>query len=162
MKFLKPIARFLLPILAALGLLAAGASSASATPPPSDLVRIPSTNLDFGEGGLLPPPVNDPAGFGTLQYDISGGTIKPVLTGKLYLNNALGMHARMQMEYYDVFGTRLANKHGGEVVANSNALHTFSVNLAPYSNPSIYKVVVSTTYKLGTNWYVKASQTVFV
>lgn len=163
MKFLRPIIRLLLPILAALGLLAAGVGSASATSPPTDLVRIPSTNVDFGDVGLMPPPVNDPWGYGTMQYDTTGGTIRPVLKGKLFLNNALGLHVRMQMKYYDVFGTLLAIGHGNEVWATSNALFTWNVNnLSPYANPNIYSVVVSTTYKLGNTWFVKASQTVWV
>ena len=158
----KRFARLLLPALAAVGVLTAASASSAAANPPTDFVRLTGVNLDFGDWGLMPPPGNDPLGFGLLEWDTSGGTVTPHLTGELYINNGQGLHARMQMRYYDVFGNVLTTKVGGEVAALDNGTWDWNVDLAPYSNPSIYKVVVSTTYKVGTNWYTKSAQTFYI
>src|SRR5688572_18997203 len=100
MNTIKIVDCWLAAAVAAVGVLAAASASSAAANPPTDFVRLTGVNLDFGDWGLMPPPVNDPVGFGLLEWDTSGGTVTPHLTGELYINNGQGLHARMQMRYY--------------------------------------------------------------
>jgi hypothetical protein len=147
----------LVAAVVSLTVLAGPASAAPAT----DLVRLTAINVDFGDNSWVN---NAPAGFGTLAYDVSTGTtITPRLAGYLHVNNAKGMHVRMQLRYYDVFGTELTPaKVGGTVTANDNAHHVWSVNLAPFSDPGIYRVNVSTTYEGSTGWLTISAANYYV
>jgi hypothetical protein len=163
MNITRHLGRLALPVILAVAALGTATTSPVSANPPTDAILLSAINIDFGGPcGLAPPPGNFPLCIGWLEWDTSGGTVTPHLTGELYLNNALGLHARMQMRYFDVFGNVLATKVGGEVWASDNATHSWSVDLDPYSNPAIYRVDVSTTYKLGVNWYTKSLQTVYI
>lgn len=125
-------------------------SPAMAAPPP-DYVRLTSTNIDLGDNSWFQ---GAPIGFAVLSWDTSTGTtITPRLFGYLHLNSARGMHARVQMTYYDVFGTRLHQGYGGTVTPQDDYHHVWHVNgLAPYSSPDIYRVEVALTYEGTSQW----------
>ena len=125
------------PVAIASALSGSPESAVAATP-----VRLTGQSVDFGDGDFMN---NQPVGFGYLSWDLGGGTITPHLTGKLYLKNAMGVTARMQLRYFDVHGNVLSTQVGGSVTANDNDLHSWTVDLDPYSNPRIYRVDVSTT-----------------
>jgi hypothetical protein len=121
-------------------------SAASATPPP-DLVRLTSTNLDLGDNTFIN---GAPVGFAILTWDTSGGTVRPKLNGYFHLNSARGMHAQVRLEYYNVFGTKLATHYGGTITHNDDAHHSHWTNglaAGPYANPTIYRVNVALTYE---------------
>jgi hypothetical protein len=120
-------------------------SAASATPAP-DFVRLTSTNLDLGDATFLN---GAPLAFATLTWDVSGGTVRPKLDGYFHTDSARGMHAQIRMEYYDVFGTKLATRYGGAVTETDDlhhAHHTDYLATGPYANPTIYRVNVALTY----------------
>jgi hypothetical protein len=154
-----PIRAVVVSLVAAVVSLTVLAGPASAAPA-TDLVRLTAINADFGDNTWVN---NAPVGFGTLTYDVSSGTtILPRLVGYLHVNNAKGMHTRMQMRYFDVFGTELATKVGGTVTANDNDHHVWSVNQAQYDNPAIYRVNVSTTYEGSTGWLTISATNYYV
>jgi hypothetical protein len=120
-------------------------SQASANPPP-DLVRLTSSNIDLGDASFIN---GAPIGFAFLTWDTSGGTVTPKLDGYLHLDSARGMHAQIRMEYYDVFGTKLATKYGGTVVPTDDDHHAYRTSglaAGPYANPAIYRVNIALTY----------------
>ena len=59
---------------------------------------------DFGSGNYTG---GAPTGSGTLTWDLANNTIKPRLTGNLYVQNGLGTDFRMRMRNYDVHGNHL-------------------------------------------------------
>jgi hypothetical protein len=130
--------------------------------PAFDPVQLASSTVDFGNGGLLPSPIDDPISFGVFDWDTSNGTVTPRLTGEMYLTDAQGMPARMYMSYYDVFGTRLAVKHSTASTALNNGTFTRTIDMAPYDNPAIYKVVVWTAFNVGSDWIIQSSRTVYI
>jgi hypothetical protein len=133
--------------LAAIGVTAlAFPSAASATPPP-DAVRLFSTNLDLGDNTFSN---GGPTGYATLTWDTAGGTVTPKLNGYFHLDSARGMHAQIRMEYYDVFGTKLATRYGGTVTHNDDDHHSHWTNglaAGPYGHPTIYRVNIALTYE---------------
>jgi hypothetical protein len=160
------LSRLALPALAAIGL-ATATSVGTAHAVPNDTVYLSGTNIDFGGGGGLLPTVNSPATPGFLDWDTTGGTVTPHLTGTLYLDDAIGLDARIMLRYFDVFDNVLATRTGVETVgqvvwASSNALESWTVDLAPYANPSIYRVQVRTQYSLGNTWYTDDYQNVYI
>jgi hypothetical protein len=160
MHRILPIRAVIAGLVAAVVSLTVLAGPASAAPA-TDLVRLSAINADFGDNSWVN---NAPVGFGTLAYDVSSGTtITPRLVGYLHVNNAKGMHTRMQLRYFDVFGAELTPAQvGGTVTANDNLHHVWSVNLAPYSNPAIYRVNVSTTYEGSTGWLTISAANFYV
>jgi hypothetical protein len=161
------LGRLALPVLAGVGLATAASVGTAEATPPDDWVVLTGSNIDFGgEGGLLPV-LNSPASPGILEWDTTGGTVTPHLTGKLYLDDALGLDTRIQLRYFDVFDNVLATRAGVETVgqvvyATSNDVESWTVDLAPYANPDIYRVQVRTQYRLGNTWYVDDRQDVYI
>ena len=78
----------------------------------------------------------------------------------MYLNDAQGMPARIYMEYSDVFGNKLAIRHSTASTAPTDGTYTRTIDMAPYDNPAIYEVEVSTAYSVGNDWFIESSQTV--
>jgi hypothetical protein len=122
--------------------------SASKAP---DAVRSLAVGQDFGDG---PFSSGAPADSGTLTWDLANDTRTPHLEGTLYVQNAAGTKVRMRMRHYDIHGDLLISASGGTKEASTNALTTFPIDLANYSNPEIYKVEVAMTVKVGQNWTV--------
>ena len=116
-----------------------------------DAARSLGTGQDFGAGAFTN---GAPAGSGTLTWDLANNTITPRLTGNLYMVNSKGTKARMRLSHYDVHGNLLRRWAGGESEPNTNALRTYPINLAGYSNPEIYRVEVAMQVLVGTTWTV--------
>jgi hypothetical protein len=117
----------------------------------ADAVRSLAVGTDFGSGLFTN---GAPAGSGTLTWDLANNTITPRLTGNLYMINAAGTQARMRLSHYDVHGNLLRRVAGSTKEPSTNALNTYPINLAGYSNPEIYRVEVAMTVNVGGTWTV--------
>jgi hypothetical protein len=115
----------------------------------ADAVRTLGTGQDFGTGLFSN---GAPAGSGTLTWDLANDTITPRLTGNLYMINSKGTQARVRLSHYDVHGNLLRKMASATHEPLNNALNTYPVNLAGYSNPEIYRVVAQITVNVGGTW----------
>jgi hypothetical protein len=79
---------------------------------------------------------------GTVDWHFGNGTYDAHLTGTLRLNDAKGSCARLRMEYFHN-GASIATKYGGSVCAADGKTHDYSVDLDPYSDPTIDLLKVS-------------------
>ncbi len=140
------LTRLVLAAMVTVGATGIGAGPAAATgwppiPMSIDNVVITEPQFDFGDGllGVW----GDPApGHLIWMYDPDDGSWWPLLDGKLFINNAAGACARMQMAYYSSSGAWLATRSGGTVCATSNAVNTWSVSLMPYGSPDVHHVQI--------------------
>lgn len=129
----------LMAVLGSIGmLLGLTADPAAAIVVDTDRPRISAQELDFGRNWALGAPING----GFLDWDLTNGIVTPQLTGNLYINNASGTCARMQLRYYDVSHVRLATRSGGTVCAPDGSLNRWSVNLSPYGSAFVTHVHV--------------------
>ena len=114
-----------------------------------DAVRILDTGLDFGTGVFVG---GEPAGSGTLEWDLAGATIEPWLSGTLYMTNAAGTRAQMRMTYFDVHGNRLGSTTGGINEPTLNGTRTFAVDFGNFPNPYVYSVEVTLEVDVFGTW----------
>lgn len=129
----------LVPVAVAAGLsMGALADPAGAIVLDTDRPRITGQQLDFGTNWLAGAPLNG----GYLKWDVTNGVVKPMLTGNLYINNAPGTCGRMQLQYFNSAGTKLATKNGALKCATDGSRHTFAIDMKPYSSSAITKVKV--------------------
>jgi hypothetical protein len=130
--------------------------------PSNDPVRIVlSANYDFGSAGGLNSNL-EPAGCGTLTWDLANGMITPRLTGSLYAKNAIGTRVRMRLRHRDVDGTLLATTTGPQKVVDSDAEMEFPISLGAYSNPLIYQVDVELQQKINGLWETQGTESEFI
>lgn len=130
-------------VAVAVGLAAAPASATDWPPIPMsiDNVVITEPQVDFGDGSLNV--WGDPApGHVIWMQDPDDGSWWPLLDGKLFINNAAGLCARMQIAYYSSSGSWLATRSGGTVCAPNNRVNTWSVSLMPYGSPSVHRAQI--------------------
>jgi hypothetical protein len=114
-----------------------------------DSVRLLGAGEDFGSGNYTG---GAPAGSGTLTWDLANNTIRPRLTGNLYVQNGLGTDFRMRMRNYDVHGNHLGGTVSPRKEPTSNSVQTFPINMAAFSNPEIYKTEVSIEVDVFGTW----------
>jgi hypothetical protein len=112
-------------------------------------VRLLGAGEDFGGGNFTS---GAPAGSGTLTWDLASNTIRPRLTGNLYVQNGLGSDFRMRMRHYDVHGNHLGGSVSGRKEPTSNTVQTFSINMSAFSNPEIYRTEVSIEVDVFGTW----------
>jgi hypothetical protein len=79
---------------------------------------------------------------GTVNWHFANGTYDAHLTGTLRLDGASGSCARMRLEYFHN-GASIAVRYGGSVCAPDGNAHGYSVDLDPYSDPTIDLLKVS-------------------
>lgn len=124
-------------VLTAVGALVGLATPAHAVVLDTDRPHITAQELDFGTNWFAGAPLNG----GFLNWDVTSGVVTPILTGNLYINNASGTCARMQMVYWNGT-TKMTTKNGALKCANDGSLHTFSINMSPFADKDITKVTV--------------------
>ena len=78
------------------------------------------------------------------------GAITPRVNGSLYLNNMAGVCARMKIYYWSADEDLFATKYGGQVCSPDNGLHSWTVDLAPFTSTQIDDVYVAMETE-GTN-----------
>ena len=85
---------------------------------------------------------------------MSGGQIRPHLTGYLHMESAAAQCARMHIEYYADNDAYLTTVHGGEVCALDNSHHVWSVDRDDYAGTSIRKVKVCVDLQQSANTWL--------
>ena len=105
-----------------------------------DPVKISEDGVDFGATNTFLG--NAPTGSGTMHWTLIDGQVTARLTGSLYINNSSGVCSRMNLRYLTSGGTFLTSRSGGEVCADDNGLHQFTVDLDPYTSNKVGKVDV--------------------
>lgn len=111
-------------------------------PAGGDAFRLTAPQVDFGSGNLNI--FGDPSD-GTLlwMWDPDDREWWPWLLGTLFINNAAGLCARVQIVYHDSLGVELDTRNGGTVCSPSNRLHKYSVNLMPFGHSRITHIHVN-------------------
>ncbi len=126
-------------VLAAAGALVATAPLASAKSTlDQDGVRLTEAGFDFGDNTFAD---GAPTGNGTLTWVLQNGALTPRLKGTLHLRNVDNVCARMRMDFYNG-NALLKRKRGGTVCAPDSAHHSYAVDLRPYTDIRITKVIV--------------------
>jgi hypothetical protein len=118
--------------------------------PASDSIKLSNAGgISFGSGGL--DSSHNPKCGATLQWTVPPNTVRPVLTGTLYMENSLYKTAHVLVDYYDIHGNLVTGKTTPDELATSND-QTFPVNIFQPNDPRIYWVAVRTQVKdLSTN-----------
>lgn len=132
------------------------AGSAHASVIDTDPVKLTAKSVDFGDDWWG---VGGPLGSGELSFKYSGGKITPRLTGTIHLDDADGMCGKVRMEAFDAAGTMLDRSYGGEVCANDDKHHSWSVDFEPYSDASIASVQVAIDKETSAGWFTEDSET---
>jgi hypothetical protein len=124
----------------------------------ADNVEFTSKGVDFG-GSQWSWATAEPTGPASLYWNRGDGAeITPRLMGYIWLNNAAGTCARMNLRYYTDSGALLAERHGGSGCAADDSLYAVSVDLQPYTSTQVYKVEVQLqTQKNNGSWDVIGS-----
>jgi hypothetical protein len=122
-------------------------------------VKITGSGFDFGSEKLL---LGEPSSAGTLSWRTIDGQPAVSLFGTLHLDGVRGACARMKLDYLSTSGVSLTTRYGGEVCANDDRHHRYSVSLEPtYASSKIGKVRVSVQRLFAASpWATVGSQTV--
>lgn len=144
--------------LAFAGMMATMAAPAGAIGLPTDHPRITGSEEDFGYNWVLGAPVNG----GDLFWDVTAGLVTGRLQGYLYMKNAAGDCAKMQLLYHDANHNVLdieespAFKPGG-----SNKKKQFFVDEAGPGNALTTHVVVklNVDHDCNGSWSTVGSET---
>jgi hypothetical protein len=125
----------------ALGLATTLGHAANAVVLDNDNVEIQDQGIDFGGSVFV---LGAPAGAGNLAWDVTGGLVRPILTGTLHLDNVSGEWGRMHIEYLDASGNHLRYEHSVSRFAPSNAHVSFPVNFQPSGDANLAEVEICT------------------
>ena len=123
---------------------------------------IRGTNVDFGSLAIDPIALLDgvfqPVSAGTLQWESEDGVITPRLTGWMYTQNLAGTAAKMRIQYYSAGDNgdyvRLATRSSAEHRPVNDDFELTEIDMAPFSDPAIVRVVVSTTVQNANGHFV--------
>lgn len=92
-----------------------------------DAFRLTAPQVDFGSGNLNI--FGDPSNGSLLwMSDPDDSEWWPWVLGTLFINNAAGLCARVQIVYHDFAGVELDTQNGGTVCSPSNRLNRYSVD----------------------------------
>jgi hypothetical protein len=100
-------------------------------------VVVTEPQVDFGDGTILDFFGNPMPGHVIWLWDPDDDSFWPVLDGRLFINNAAGLCARMQIAYYASGGILLTTRNGGTVCSPDNRLNYWNVSLMPYGSNSL-------------------------
>jgi hypothetical protein len=104
----------------------------------NDDVRIssdPDEEVHFGDGELVN---SQPTEFGKLTWTSDGSSIDPVVTGKLFVQNADSQTVRMQAVYREEDGTLIETRNGGAQDITDDDIHAFTVNLDDFNDDDVF------------------------
>ena len=114
----------------------------------TDKIKLTGDGIDLGDDWWG---VGGPLGSATVSWTGGeDGAITPRVNGTLYLNNMAGVCARMKIYYWSADNDLLATKYGGQVCSPDNGLHSWTVDLAPFTSTQIDDVYVAMETE-GTN-----------
>jgi hypothetical protein len=128
----------------------------------TDNPRIVGTNVDFGSLVIDPAGLLDgifqPGGSGTLEWESDDGVITPRLKGWMYTNNLAGTAAKMRIQYYaegeNGNYVHLATRGSAEKRPVNDDFELTEIDMAPYGDPSVVRVVISTTVENANGHFV--------
>ena len=143
------------------------------TPPASAAVMVDDDfyaliigpNVSFGSNVINPGPFAmtgdaQPGGYGRGIWWSDGGIIEPELVGSLWTQRIEDDCAKMRMQYFDAHGVVLATRSSPQECPSSDLFDIHPIDMAPYANAAIVRVVVSTLTKGASGtWVVNGSQT---
>ena len=114
----------------------------------TDKIKLTADGIDLGDDWWG---VGGPLGSATVSWAPGeDGAITPRVNGSLYLNNMAGVCARMKIYYWSADEDLFATKYGGQVCSPDNGLHSWTVDLAPFTSTQIDDVYVAMETE-GTN-----------
>jgi hypothetical protein len=135
-------------VAAALGVGATlSASPAYATDPAvvdTDRFMITAKHADFGDGNLGNIS-GKPTENGKLEWYFIGGEFVPLLTGKVFINNASGSCVRMQMTF-NWSGADVTHSDDTYCAPNGQTWYA-DIYFAPFSDATITSVTVKLQYR---------------
>jgi hypothetical protein len=132
-------------LLAALLVWAAPSAYADQRELDQDSVKVGSEGFDFGDGSFVAGGLTN---SGDVEWLVDENKVTPVVKGELHLNDVADQCARMRIDYYTAARYFLTARHGGEVCADDNDHHSWSVDLSPHTSDKIGKVKVSLEHEL--------------
>jgi hypothetical protein len=152
-----------------LGLTALAAPASAAVLVDDDYYAlIVGPNVSFGSNVINPGPFAmngdaQPGGYGRLIWWSDGGVIEPELVGSMWTQRIGGDCAKMRMQYFDVHGVVLATRGSAQECPSDDAFDIHPIDMAPFADAAIVRVVVSTLTKGASgNWVVNGSQTFYL
>jgi hypothetical protein len=129
-----------LAALASAAALTAGvAAPASAKTLDTDRPKITESNFDFGRNWDL---IGAPRTGGYLYWDVTGGQVTPILQGYLYLKNAGGECAKIQIEHHTAAHGVLGISESPLYCAPNDKKIQFWIDEGDFSDPNIDHVVI--------------------
>lgn len=144
--------------LAFAALMVMTAAPANAIPLPTDHPRITGAEEDFGYNWAINAPVNG----GDLLWNVNAGLVTGRLQGYLYMKNAAGDCAKMQLLYHDASHNVLDIEESPVFnTGGSNGKRQFFVNEAGAGNALTTHVIVKLNVDHGCDgsWSTEGSQT---
>jgi len=107
--------------------------------PPSDKVRIHSSEADFGDD-YWSPITMETSGSATMYWNrADGNAYTPRLMGTLWVQYTC---TRMHLTYKDENGHVLADKYSGNACPDDFDVHAYAIDMSPYTSPNIRSVTV--------------------
>ena len=113
----------------------------SATVLDNDNVEIQDQGVDFGGSVFV---AGAPVGAGNLAWDVTGGLVRPILTGTLHLDDVAQDWGRMHIEYLDADGDHIRYEHSTSRFAPSNKHVGHPVNFQPAGHADLAEVEICT------------------
>jgi hypothetical protein len=109
----------------------------------TDWVKLTDPRIDFGDSNWVSL-FRDPAGTGSVSWDVVCGFYTPRLVGTLHLNDAAGYWGRMHISFWS-YGDNIETRHSNTARAAGNGSHLqFAVDLSPTIDVHITEVHVCT------------------
>ena len=125
-------------------------------------------NVSFGSNVINPGPFAmngdaQPGGYGRVIWWSDGGIIEPELVGSMWTQRLRNDCAKMRMQYFDAHGVVLATRGSAQECPSDDAFDIHPIDMAPFADAAIVRVVVSTLTKVASgNWVVNGSQTFYL
>lgn len=119
-------------------------------------IKITEKGFDFGEESFI---AGAPTYAGEIYWYLIDGKISISLLGYLHLDDVRELCGRMRLDYYGGKHVLISTEYGGQVCADDDKHHSWSVGLNPYSNSKINEVKVSIEKLTATkDWTIVGSQ----
>jgi hypothetical protein len=147
-------ARRIFGAAAATTAIALAATAGPAMAAPTDPVLLNNAELAFGTTFVG----NDATVGGTLDWNQSGATTTPRLTGNLYIQNAAGVESRMVIEHYPSATDHSTHidRQGGTKIGTGVFLNAFSVLVGGVNSTYTHVHVLLQKKEAGV-WRTKAT-----
>jgi hypothetical protein len=126
-------------VASAAALTLSAAAPASAKTLDTDRPKITESHFDFGRNWDL---IGAPRSGGYLYWDVTSGEVTPILQGYLYIKNAGGDCAKIQIEHHTASHHVLGISESPVYCAPSDKKVQFWIDEDDFSDPDIDHVVI--------------------